>query len=514
MKRRAFRSGLTCFTPMALLALPADGRAQQEVEARAAAFQTAADDLIEGALKRLPVPGLAMSVVVGDGIVFARGFGVADIENGVTATAETDFYIASSTKSFTALAAALLAARGELDLDASLADYFPDVAFDPAVGADRITLRDLLAHTSGLDNDAIVFRAAFTGASGHEDLVGVLASTRPNERAPHGTFQYTNLGYNIASLILDDVTGKPWQDVLRDEVFAPAGLGRTTAYASLPVREGWPVAAPYTAFGEEGLEQIYLEKRDNTMQAAGGMYSTAADLGCWLVLQINDGRIGDRQIFPAAVIRDTQRPVAQTDADFGPFRRHGGYGLGWYIGEYGDDTLIHHFGGFAGFRAHVSFMPAHDIGVAVVVNEASVGGRLADMLAAWAYDWWLGPPGAETDGEARVAEIASWTEANRARIAEGRASRAERRWQLTEPLEAYTGAYASGDFGTAVVTIEAGTLAVRMGNLYAVSTPYTETNTIRVELIPGRGQVFGFEVADDGRVTGARFADALFERVE
>ena len=90
--------------------------------------------------------------------------------------------------------------------------------------------------------------------------------------------------------------------------------------------------------------------------------------------------------------------------------------------------------------------------------------------------------------------------------------RAECIWQLTEPLEAYTSTYVSPRIGTAVVTIENETLAVRLGNLYAVSTPFTEENTIRLELIPGRGQVFAFELDEQGRVMGARLNEASFER--
>ena len=340
----------------------------------------------------------------------------------------------------------------------------------------------------------------------------MLALSEPNEDNPLGSFQYTNTGYNIASMIMDRETGKPWQDQLRDLVFEPAGMHRTTAYASLPRREGWPVAAPYTAFGVDGVTRVYLEKQDNTMQAAGGLYSTAADLARWVVIQLNKGRIGDRQVFPAALIRETQRMQAETNGSFGPFGRDG-YGLGWYGGMLGEEKLLHHFGGFAGFHAHISFMPEHDLGVVVVLNESGAGTRLAGLVATFAYDWWLGLPDIEAVYATRTDELVAERDRTRGRVVRGRASRAERTWQLTEPLDVYTGTYVSPQLGTAVVTIQTGTLAVRLGNTFAVSTPFTETNTIRVELIPGRGQVFGFEVDDQGAVTGASLNGVPFERV-
>lgn len=208
--------------------------------------------------------GLAMAVVKGDEVVYLNGFGEADREAGVEATAETLFYIASLTKSFTALAAALLDARGDLDLDASLAHYLPTVDFNPAIKADSVTLRHLITHTAGLHNGGLVFRTAFSGEHTPEVLIDVMDKTTKSQ-TPLGTFSYTNLGYNILSIILDRETGQPWQDLLRDMIFEPLGMTRTTAYASLPRQEGWPVAAPYFGLHPDGIERAYLEKQDNTM---------------------------------------------------------------------------------------------------------------------------------------------------------------------------------------------------------------------------------------------------------
>ncbi len=501
------------FAPALLTAVAPDAVAQTPAEDSVASFTGMADRVISGAFDAMEVvPGMAVAIVRGDQTIYLRGFGKADLESDIPATPETDFYLASVTKSFTSLAIALLDTRGELDLDASLASYFPEVEFDPALEAHRITLRDLLSHPSGLANFGITYRVAFTGEHTLDGLVEVLALSEPNEDNPLGSFQYTNTGYNIASMIMDRETGKPWQDQLRDLVFEPAGMHHTTAYASLPRSEDWPVAAPYAAFGVDGVTRLYLEKQDNTMQAAGGLYSTASDLARWITIQLNEGRIGDRQVFPAELIRETQRMQAETSGSFGPFGREG-YGLGWYGGMLGEEELLHHFGGFAGFHAHTSFMPEHDIGVAVVVNESGAGTRMAGFVATFVYDWWLGLPDIEAVYTERTEDLVAQREQARERVASGRASRAERTWQLTEPLDVYTGTYVSPKIGTAVVTIQTGTLAVRLGNMFAVSTPYTQTNTIRVELIPGRGQVFGFDVDEAGKVTGAFLNDVKFERV-
>ena len=476
-------------------------------------FAESADIYISSALDAMGVvPGLAVAVVRTDSVIYLRGFGMADQEAGTPVTPETAFYVASVTKPFTALAAALLDARSEIDLDASLASSLPDVAFDPAVKADSVTLRAFLTHTSGLSNDAIVFRTAYSGEHTPSDIARVLTATEPNPEAPRGTFGYTNLGYNVLSFVLDRETGTPWQALLDSLVFTPAGMDRTTAYVSELDREGWPVVAPYTAFGEGDPEQVYLRKTDQTMHAAGGMYTTATDLARWLEVQINDGRLDGRQVFPAEVVRETHRRHAEANTEYGPFGRHG-YGLGWYDGSYDGDRLIHHFGSFAGFFAHTSFMPEHNLGVAVVANEEGAGGRLATLVATYLYDRLLEKPDVEARYATQLDKLVGALRQHQQRVAAQRAERASWAWTLSAPPEAYAGTYVSPLYGTAVVTVEGGAPALTMGVLHAVSTPYTEPDTVRVELVPGQGEVVAFELNDQGEVTRLRYDGAVFERV-
>ena len=458
------------------------------------------------------VPGLSIAVVHGDDAVYLRGFGMADVEAGVPAGPETAFYIASSTKSFTALAAALVEADGRLDLDDSMAEHARGVTFDPTVRAPDVTLRHLLTHTHGMANHPIVVRTAFTGDHTSDELWRLLAETRPNEDAPLGTFAYSNVGYNIFSLFLDRAAGKPWQDVLDERIFEPLGMAGTTAYASEAASSGRSVAQPYSGFGEDGrAELVYLAKQDNTMQAAGGMYTTAADAARWLEVQLNAGRLDGRQVFPAAVIRETHEPFATTDAAFGPFTRTG-YALGWYAGEYDGSGMRHHFGGFGGAHSHISFLPDEGLGVAVFVNEAGIGGNVAVTVASLAYDLWLDKEGALDRAEAFLAQVPARVEQSRERVAADRAERAAREWTLGRPMADYAGTYVSPSLGTMVISAESGALRVRFGNMNAVATPFTEPETIRVELIPDQGQVVGFEFGASDRPDAVMYDGYRFVR--
>lgn len=450
------------------------------------------DARIDVAMARLAVvPGLAVAVYSREG-AYARGFGLTDVVTGERADADTAFYIASSTKPLTALALAALHHRGELDMDATLARYAPEAVFADSVRAGEVALRHLLTHTHGIHNDAIVHRTAFSGEHDPAILWRLLAHSSLNAGAPLGQFEYTNVGYNIATILTDRRLGVRWQDLLAREVFSPAGMTRTSARMSITA--GWRVAKPHLGAAPGGVQRLYLEKTDQTMQSAGGVIMSANDAARWLELMLEGGRIGARQVIPEAVVALTQAPVATLQHAFEGYQRER-YALGWYHGPYRDELLLHHFGGFAGFRAHVSYMPARHIGVAAFTNDASVGPGLANAIANYVYDITAGRADAEATFEAAIAAAEQARTQISQRLSAGAASRASRAWTLTRPREAYEGAYANEAWGRFEIALEAGTMMVRNGVLQAQAEPFTQPDTIRVELTPTQGAVIGFEGA-------------------
>jgi CubicO group peptidase (beta-lactamase class C family) len=483
-------------SPAALAATPAED----------AAFRRDADAFIDRALREIDVtPGLAVAFVDGDRTVYVRGTGLADTAPAKPADADTRFYIASSTKSFTALAIAALAARGEVNLDAPVATWLPDSGLPPAIAA-RVTLRQLLTHTSGLDNSPISFRAAFSGDHTPEVMQSLLAATVETPDAPVGTFRYSNAGYNIATLLIARKTGLDWRALVKREVLDPLGMTATTPFIS---RAGGVLAAGHVAGPDGGLLRSALQKSDATMQSAGGLVSTANDMARWLQVQINDGVVDGRRVFPAGLVASTHRPLATQDAAFGPYRRTG-YGLGWEVGSFGDDLLVHHFGNFAGSRAHVSLLPAHRLGVAVMVNEDVVAGGLADLVANYLYERRLNRPDVEARYAAALGTLKADRDTRRTRIAEGTARFAARPRMLTLPDGAYAGRYENPLYGAFDVTATDVGLVVTMGPMRAVAQAFTQPESIRVELVPGQGQAIVFRLDEAGRVVGARAMGADF----
>jgi len=484
---------LTALAAVILLALPGSATAQDR-----AAFPAAMDAFARRALARTEaVPGLAVAVADDRGAVYTAGFGVADVATGAPVDANTRFYIASATKSFTALAISAMAARGELDLDAPMALWSPGSGV-PADIAGRITLTDLLSHRSGVENGPIAFRAAFSGDWTPALMWDLTRETRPATDGVYGTFDYTNSGYNLSTVLLEHARGRDWRALVRDEVLDPLGMTATTAFIDEDRAEGHTVAAGHFGRLAGPAERSPLQKTDATMQSAGGLISTAHDMAIWLEAQINDGVVGGRRILPEGLIAGTHASKVAQEATFGPYVRTG-YGLGWQVGRYGDDLLIHHFGNFSGSRAHVSFMPERRLGVAVMVNEDAFAGELADLVANYAYDWFAGLPDVDAVYDGKLDELVTRRDRRRTGFAAGLEARAQRPRTLSRPNPAYVGDYVSPAYGTLSVSEDGDRLRLAIGVQSAMAENFTDPESLRVELTPMSGQIVTFRLDADGR---------------
>jgi CubicO group peptidase (beta-lactamase class C family) len=463
------------------------------------------------------LPGVAIVVIKDDKPIFIRAYGMADKEAGIRADANTLYYIASSTKSFTALAAAMLDQEGKIKLADAMTKYTPGVRFKNEI-PEKITIRDLLTHTSGLRNNTLINRLAFTGQIDQRDIDRVFAEGTSFNEANFGKYNYTNLGYNIYGLALHYQLHQKWQDVLQERIFTPAGLKHTTAYVSKARAKKLKIAAPYvvsTDGAEAGkIVRSQLEKTDENMQSAGGMFTSITDLGKWLNLNMNGGKFNGKQLLPADLIQTVHTGYTKSTRNEPPFSGDGEYGLGWQIGKYRNEKVVYHHGGYPGYRSHVSFMPDKKVAVGVLVNNDALGGRLADMLAAYAYDWWMKTENFEADYSKQLQETLKTFESRRQGIAAEAATRAKREWQLTQPFTDYAGKYSNDLLGTIEIVAQEKALAVRMGKINTIATPYTDKDTIRVVMLPGgSGEVMGFARDAEGKFGLLKFGGATFTRV-
>ncbi|HSX61073.1 MAG TPA: serine hydrolase [Tahibacter sp.] len=437
--------------------------------------------------------GTAVAVVRDGRIVYEGYFGLSDIAKRIPVTRNTAFYIASATKPFFALSVLLDEDARRLDTRTSLQQMFPQTRFD-GFDAASVTLKDLLVHTSGIDNQPLVWATAYSGIHDAESRRALVAASYPNAKAKHGTFDYTNVGYAIASVWLDRTVGTPWQRQLDATIFRPLAMTHTTASIRTARAAGWSIAKPYSFASETPRNPLYLVKADETLHAAGGLVSTAPDLARFLIAQLSDGAIDGRQLLPATVIARSHETQATLEEKYQDFARSG-YAWGWYTGIYKGRTLLHHFGGFAGFHAHLSFMPEANAGLVVLSNDDVLGAQTANLIADHVYGVLLEQPDTQTTSSRRFAEMQAKAATFRASAGKRRAEIRARTWNLSLPRERYAGRYAHPQLGTMTVELERdGAMVIRWGRLAAIATAYEDKDHVRVEFAPNSGEVLAFAV--------------------
>ena len=196
---------------------------------------TRIDHYVQARLPSLRTPGLAVVVVEGDQVILSQGYGYADREDGTPMTGDTPVAVGSTTKPMTALAVMQLVERGLVDLDTPVTTYLPDFRMADERSAD-ITLRQLLSHTAGIPADETYDGAQDDGAL--ERRVAGLADV-PLRRAPGTGFEYANDGYSVAGLVVQRVTGMPYEHYMAQAVFTPLGMERTTFDPTEAATWGW-----------------------------------------------------------------------------------------------------------------------------------------------------------------------------------------------------------------------------------------------------------------------------------
>lgn len=454
--------------------------------------------------------GTAIAVIREGRVIYQGYFGYADIGKKLPVSADTSFYIASSTKPLFALNVLLEEAAGRVNTNASLQSMFPAAKFK-GFDADAINVRDLLVHTSGIDNEPLVMATAFAGIHDPASLESLVAGSYPGAEMAHGKFSYSNVGYNITSLWTSRILGTPWQEQLRRNVFEPLGMQRSSAYISQAEKHGWQVAEPYTIASLSPDKPLYLRKADDTMHAAGGVIATAPDLARLMIAELEDGKVDGKQILPADVIARSQQHQISLEEQYLDFSRTG-YAWGWYSGQYKEQRMLHHFGGFAGYSAHLSFMPEAGIALVVLNNEDMLAGRMTSLISDYVYGSLLGDAETTQRVTERFAELNGGIAQLQSGLGKRQAALEARPWALSLPRQAYAGTYHHAQLGDFKVTVDKDErMQLSWGRMNAVATGIDQPNHVRVEFVPNSGQLVGFTVEGD-KVTGLTLHDMHFER--
>lgn len=347
-------------------------------------------------------PGISIGVIRDNKVILQKSYGYANINTKQKATPTTPFYIASTTKSLVAAVAKKLEEEKRLRLDEPISTYLPEFVFKDSTSLTKhMTLRRLLTHTSGIQNEAITWRTAYTGENAHDNAK--LLELFANSSFGRFSFAYSNHGYILAAVVMEKITGQQWQDLLREKIFKPLTMGNTAARISELYNGNY--SKSIEAVGHSVRDGKYkvgsIQKTDVIMHAAGGVYSSSEDMLKWLQYNMA-GEYNKKKLLSRSSFSDLHKVQQTLDSKFFTYERFG-YDLGWYHSRYEGDTLVQCFGSFAGgSRAHTSFMPKHKIGIVVLTNAFPEGVYLPDILANYIYDRLLNKQGLSKKFEEEV----------------------------------------------------------------------------------------------------------------
>ena len=356
--------------------LPRPSAAQQSAKpAATVADYTAQLAAIEKAIdekrKELGIPGLSLAIVKDDKVIYLKGLGVKNVEKNLPVTPDTRFAIGSSSKAFTAMLAVMSADDGKLSLDDSPKKFLPYFTLRDEEAAAKITIRDLLAHRSGLNRTDI---AMVTGVLNREELIKVAGMAKPTAKLGE-KFQYQNVMYAAAGEAVAKAENSTWDNLIASRIFKPLKMNNsdTTSEAMQKARD-YSFGYDYNASTK--VTRRLPQRAIPAAAPAGAINSSARDMAQWVRLMLSNGTIDGRRVVSEKGFDELIRKQVNIA---GPVD----YGLGWFLRQWNGHKVIEHGGNIDGFNAQVALMPDQKLGFVLLTNVTASSLGATAMNTIW-----------------------------------------------------------------------------------------------------------------------------------
>jgi len=435
------------------------------------------DDFVARVMKEWQVPGLALGVIQDGKPVLLKGYGYRDVEKRLPVTPRTLMAIGSNTKSFTVVLMGMLADSGKLEWDKPVRTYLPDFQLYDDFATREMTPRDLVTHRSGLPrHDGLWYGRSFT----REELYRRLKYLEPSASF-RSRWQYQNLMFLTAGYLVERRTGRSWDDLIRERVFAPLEMTRSnTSVRDLPAADDaalgyvWRDCPAEKAAGmvgtagaagaaapsstECGLVQVPYRNID-AVAPAGSINSDVEEMLHYIQFHIDSGRYNGRAILSkenASLMETPQMLVG--DQEIWPDELGvATYGLGLSVTSYRGRKLVQHGGGIDGFISQMSWLPRERIGIMVVTNMSGTN-PVPNIVTRNVIDRLLGL--APIDWVARTEKQLQDAKAKRLKQRADRAAERQPNTSPSHPLSAYGGTYEHPAYGRLSVQADGAALSV------------------------------------------------------
>ncbi len=457
-------------------------------------------------------PGMAVAVVEKNKIIYAKGFGFKDYENKKPVDTQTLFAIGSCTKAFTGAILGQLQEEDKIDLDASPRDYMPELKFYNPQMNSSITVRDLLSHRTGLPRHDISWY--MFPSDSRDSLLARIQYHEPTLSVREG-FQYNNFMYLAAGSLGEKITGKTWEENIRDQIFKPLKMANSNLHIDELLKVD-NIAKGYTYSSKKGIvnEDYY---RIRGMAPAGSINSNVMEMANWTMAWINNGMFEGNQVIPEAYRREaiSSQMIASstTSGAKRPNYNFGNYGFGWFLKSYNSHVRVEHGGNINGFSANVCFFPNDSIGIIVLVNQNGSGvpslvrNIIADkMLGLKSVEWEEGLLKAEKAKKksAKNKEEINEPEASSIRVKDSKPSHKK---------EDYVGLFSHPGYGKLRVMIKGDSLFAKLPNElwylnhfhYDIFEPIEAGEEVDTNS-SGGGLMFNFSTNLAGEIEGFRIS--------
>lgn len=313
------------------------------------------DAYIEKEMKQCRIPGFALGIVKGSEIIYLKGYGNADT-SGRKVTPQTPFLIASLSKSFTAMAIMQLVDEQKLNLDKPVQTYIPWFRVSDSQASSRITVRQLLNHTSGIGPNAEFEVASLKGDDTTiEQIVRKMSSIKLTGKIGE-VFQYNNANYIILGEVIQSVSGLSYTDYMIQKIFKPLGMNHSYVSEDDAKKDGMAVGYR-TIFGFPSPAELPYRK---DFLPAYSIISCSEDVSKYMVELLNNGEYRDTQILSNRGISEMMTPSSKVS-------KWESYGLGWYV----TSGSVYHGGEVTNFQSKVKMLPKDSLGVVLMYNTSS-----------------------------------------------------------------------------------------------------------------------------------------------
>jgi CubicO group peptidase (beta-lactamase class C family) len=330
------------------------------------------DSIIRSNLEQQRIPGAAVALVHEGRVIFSRCYGYADTKQKAAMTEDTYFMVGSLTKSFTALAVLKLIEQGKIDPNANIKDYIPDFSIKNLyAGEALITVNHLLTHTSGLMIDYYVHLTGEKKQS-NADLLSQLRNEYLCFK-PGSASKYSNIGYRLLGMIIEQVTGERFEGYLEKEVFKPLGLNQSSFDYTDDM-------AGHISKGHNGDTE--MSRLDNEDKPASGLFSTLKDLAIFLeflssTATQSSGGINNNKIIDSII--KNANPAIDTFYD-----NKNIYSSGWHLNSFqfkDIHTVLSSSGNINGFSTAITYVPEERLGIVILTNSSLGWKANMDIIA-------------------------------------------------------------------------------------------------------------------------------------